>query len=103
VSAVADQLLSLAAAATRSGVSERTLRRQLKNPQSGLRASRIGRRRLVSATDLEVWLKQRIEAPARELPTDILGVFSPAARELLEWSICARKCAQAPNLANSHG
>jgi hypothetical protein len=43
---MADQLLSLAAAANRCGVSERTLHGQVANPHSGLRASRIGRCRL---------------------------------------------------------
>jgi hypothetical protein len=101
---VNEKLLSLAAAADRCGVSERTLRRQLADPHSGLRAIRIGhRRRLVSSTDLEVWIANQRERATFELPPDVLAAFSPAARELLEWAKCARKCTQAPNPANPHG
>ena len=49
------QLLTLAEAARRVGVCQRTLRRH----RGELPIVRVGRRRLVSAADLDVWVAQR--------------------------------------------
>ncbi len=85
-----DALIPLAVAAQRCGVSSRTLRRKLDDPASGLRAHRIGRRRLISAAELEVWVATCREPVRFELSTDVLATFSAPARELLEWAQWAR-------------
>jgi len=98
-----DRLLSLAEAAQRCRVSQRTLRRHFADDPAAVRIWKIGRRRLVSATELEVWLSQRAERAQATLPSDLLARFSPDARALIKWAICARKCAQTPNIVNRNG
>ena len=88
---MSDHLISLATAADRCGVSSRTLRRRLKDPQSGLRLVKIGRRRLLSSADLDVWIERQKERAA--LPGEVLAAFSADARELLEWAFSARRSA----------
>lgn len=81
-----DRLLNLAEAAALVGVCERTLRRHV----GELRTYRIGRRRLVSAADLDVWLAQRAAPmPIAHVPASRAERLSEPAKRLLarlQWS-----------------
>jgi excisionase family DNA binding protein len=93
--------LTIAEAATRARVCERTIRRAFDDPVRPLGHLKLGRRKIIPERDLTAWL----EAQRAPLPTHAPGVLaavSPAARELLSGLIGTPAAPGVGKSANGH-